>query len=175
MNSQDRYLTEYAGDVVEYLVDQHEEMKGLMSRVLSAHGEQRQHAFDAVRAALARHEAAEEAVVRPLTREAPGGEDQAAARDGEEDRAEDALATLEQLDVDSSAFETQFRELQDAVLGHADMEETQEFPLLRRSHGPEALRAARVAVERAEAGERPAPVGHGTFASMLERARRLFT
>ena len=174
MNSQNQYLTEYAGDVVTYLIDQHDELKVLMGRVLSAHGEPRQQAFDAVREVLARHEAAEEAVVRPLTREAPGGEDQAAARDGEEDRAEHALGALEHLDVDSIAFETQFRELQDAVLRHAGMEETQEFPLLRRSYGPEALRAARAAVERAEAGERPAPARHGTFATMLERARRLF-
>jgi hypothetical protein len=44
-----------------------------MGRVLPSSGEERQRAFDEVREALARHETAEEAVLRPLVREVPGG------------------------------------------------------------------------------------------------------
>jgi iron-sulfur cluster repair protein YtfE (RIC family) len=171
-NPEDRYAVEYAGDVVELLTDQHERLKALMGRVVAARGEERQALFDEVRATLAHHEAAEEAVVRPLTRRAPGGEEQAATRTGEEDRAKDALALMEELDVDSPGFEVQYQELQEAVLRHAEMEETLEFPLLRRSHDPATLREARTAVERVEAGERPHT---GTFSSLLEHARGLFS
>lgn len=177
MDSQDRYLTEYAGDVVEFLVDQHDELRTLMARVLGATGPDRQRAFDAARAALARHEAAEEAVLRPLTREAPGGGDLAGHRTGEEEHAASALAVLERYDVDGVPFETEFRSFEEAVLQHAEKEETVEFPLLRRTYDADTLRRARRAVEEAEAGRKPGPVlddEGGTFAGLLERARRLF-
>jgi len=178
VESQGFYLTEYAGDVVEFLVEQHDELRGLLPRVLAATGPERQRAFDAARAALARHEAAEEAVLRPLTREAPGGDGLAEARTIEEERATQALELLERYDVDSVPFETEFRTFMEAVLEHAEKEETAEFPLLRRTHDPDTLRRARRAVEEAEAGRRPEPVTAdehgGTFAALRERARRLF-
>jgi hypothetical protein len=80
MHSQDWYATAYAGDVVDLLTRQHDEVKSLMGRVLSASGADRQGAFDAVRETLARHEAAEEAVLRPLVREVPGGAEEAGER-----------------------------------------------------------------------------------------------
>ena len=175
MNSQDRYVAEYAGDVVELLTDQHEQLKLLMTRVLAATGPQRKQLFDEVRETLARHEAAEEAVVRPLTRSAPGGAEQAASRTEEEDGAKDLLGLIERYDVDTPAFEVEYQELQEAVLRHAEEEETQEFPLLRRTHDAATLREARAAVERVEAGGLAGSSGHGTFAAMLERARSLFT
>src|ERR671932_43391 len=101
MHSQDWYAKEYAGDVVDLLVQQHDEVKSLMGRVLSASGPDRQRAFDAVRETLARHEAAEEAVLRPLVGEVPGGEEEAAQRTFEETHAKETLGELEQLDVDS--------------------------------------------------------------------------
>jgi hemerythrin-like domain-containing protein len=166
VESQNRYLTEYAGDVVELLVEQHEEVRTLLARVLGATGRERQRAFDAARAALARHEAAEEAVLRPLTERAPGGATLAAARTREEERATQALELLEKYDVDGVPFETEFRTFQEAVLEHAEKEETAEFPLLRRTYDPDTLRRARRAVEEAEAGRRPEPVtpdDGGTF------------
>jgi hypothetical protein len=166
---------EYEGDVVTFLVHQHDELKGLLSRVLGTQGAERQEAFDAVRESLARHEAAEEEVLRPLTRGAPGGDEEAAMRTGEEDRATEALALLERLDVGSIPFEVQFRTFEEAVLRHAEQEETHEFPLLRRTHDPETLRRARVAVEAVESGRRPPSTGRSTFAELLEQARRLFT
>jgi iron-sulfur cluster repair protein YtfE (RIC family) len=177
VESQDRYLTEYAGDVVEFLVDQHEELRTLLARVLAASGPQRQRAWEAARTALERHEAAEEAVLRPLTRQAPGGDALAEARTREEDRASQALALLERYEVDSVSFETEFRTLQEAVLSHAEKEETAEFPLVRRTHDAGTLRRARRAVEEAEAGRRPGPVvpdGGGGLGALLGRARQLF-
>jgi len=174
MHSQDWYATEYAGDVVDLLVGQHDEIKSLMGRVLSASGENRQRAFDAVRETLARHEAAEEAVLRPLVREAPGGVEEAGQRTHEEDRAKTTLSELEQLDVASIPFEVLFRDLEKAVLLHAEKEQTLEFPLLRQAHDPATLRRARAAVEEVEAGRSHAEKHRGTFAEMLDHARRLF-
>jgi hypothetical protein len=175
MNSQDRYVEEYAGDVVELLTDQHEQLGVLMSRVLTVSGAERRELFDRVRETLARHEAAEEAVVRPLTRAAPGGEQQAAGRTAEEKTAEGLLGVFEGYDVDSPAFEVSFQELQEAVRRHAEEEETEEFPLLRRSHDAATLREARAAVERVEAGGRAEEPGHPTFRALLDRARDLFS
>jgi Hemerythrin HHE cation binding domain len=175
MNSQDRYVVDYAGDVVELLVDQHEQLGVLMSRVLAVSGAERRELFDQVRDLLARHEAAEEAVVRPLTRAAPGGDQQAASRDAEETSAEELIALIEGYDVDSPAFEVEFQELQESVRRHAEEEETEEFPLLRRSHDPATLREARAAVERVEAGGAAEEPGHRTFGALLDRARDLFS
>lgn len=179
MDSQDRYLTEYAGDVVEYLVERHEELRTLMARVLDVKGAERRRAFDEARAALTRHEEAEEAVLRPLTRQAPGGEALAGARADEEDRAAQSLALMERYDADGVPFETEFRALLEAVLAHAEKEETLEFPLLRRTYDADTLRRARRAVEQAEAGRRPEPVtvgqeGGGVLAGLLRRVRRIF-
>src|SRR5207253_3226838 len=102
-----------------------------------------QRSFDAAREMLARHETAEEMIVRPLTRKAPGGEDVAAGRMDEENEAKKVLADLEKLDVDSPEFTQQFSEFRQAVLTHAQAEETQEFPLLRQNTDPEALVTAR--------------------------------
>jgi hypothetical protein len=104
----------------------------------------------------------------------PGGEGEAAQRTHEEDRATQMLSRLEQLDVASTPFSVLFRELEEAVTSHAEKEQEVEFTLLRRSHDPETLRRARVAVEAVEAGESPAGTDHGgTFAELLDRARRL--
>ena len=153
-------------------------MRTLLARVLGVEGRDRRRAFEAARDALTRHEAAEEAVLRPLTGRAPGGDALAAARTREEERATQALELLETYDVDGVAFETEFRTFQEAVLEHAEKEETAEFPLLRRTYDADTLRRARRAVEEAEAGRRPEPVtpggDGGTFASLLARARRLF-
>jgi hypothetical protein len=75
------------------------------------------------------------------------------------------LSTLERLDVGSIAFEVLFREFEQAVLVHAEHEQTLEFPLLRRTHDPDTLRRARAAVEDVEAGHSPQREEHGgTFA-----------
>lgn len=170
MKSQDEYVVEYAGDVVEFLTDQHEQLRGLMSRVLGAAGEERRALFGEVRDLLARHEAAEEAALRPLTRSAPGGEQQAASRTAEEERAERGLEFIAPLDVDSPAFEVQYREISEAVLAHAGKEETEEFPLLRRTYDPQTLRAARRAAEQREDGRSRSPERPGSLLHKIREA-----
>jgi hemerythrin superfamily protein len=174
-----------ASDVIEFLLDQHQQVKGLLTDVLEAHGQDRQRYFDEVREMLARHETAEEMIVRPLTRKAPGGEQVAQGRMDEENEAKEVLAALEKLDVDSTEFTQKFAEFRQAVLDHAQAEETQEFPLLRQNTDEDALVKARDHVKRAEAmaPTHPHPSAKttaanyvaGPFAAMLDRAKDAFS
>jgi len=177
--------TDDAGDVIEFLLDQHQQVRGLLDDVLSAQGGERQQYFDTVREMLARHETAEEMILRPLTRKAPGGEEVAQGRMDEENEAKEVLANLEKMDVASPEFTEKFSEFLQSVLAHAEAEETQEFPLLRQNTDAEALRQARDRVKRAEAlaPTHPHPSAKttamnyvaGPFAAMLDRARDAFT
>jgi len=172
-------------DVVEFLLGQHQQVKGLLSQVLETAGDQRQRAFDEAREMLARHETAEEMIVRPLTRKAPAGKAVAEARMAEENEAKKVLARLEKMDVDSTEFVTAFTGFQQSVLAHAEAEERDEFPLLRQNMDADALTKARARVERAEkmAPTHPHPSAKttaanyvaGPFAAMLDRARDAFS
>jgi hemerythrin superfamily protein len=174
-----------ATDVVGFLMGQHQQVKRLLSEVLETTGEQRQHAFDEAREMLARHETAEEMIVRPLTRKAPAGDAVAEARMAEENEAKQVLADLEKMDVGSSEFVTAFTSFRQSVLSHAEAEERDEFPLLRQNVDADALDKARKQVERAEkmAPTHPHPSVKttaanyvaGPFAAMLDRARDAFS
>jgi hemerythrin superfamily protein len=170
-----------ASDVIEFLLGQHQEIRRMLDDVLATSGDARQRAFDDVRETLARHETAEEMIVRPLTRKAPGGEQIADSRFAEENKAKEVLADLEKMDVNSAEFTARFTDFRQAVLGHAAAEETQEFPVLRQNTDEESLVKARDRVRRAEemAPTHPHPSARttamnyvaGPFAAMLDRAR----
>jgi hemerythrin superfamily protein len=174
-----------ASDVIEFLLDQHQQVRGLLDDVMSSSGEERQRYFDTVREMLARHETAEEMIVRPLTRKAPGGEQVAEGRMEEENEAKEVLAELEKMDVDSADFTAKFQQFRQSVLDHAAAEERDEFPLLRQNCDPDALMSARDRVKRAEAmaPTHPHPSAKttaanyvaGPFAAMLDRARDAFS
>ena len=174
-----------ARDVIQFLLGQHQQIRTMLDSVMSSSGEARQRAFDDVRELLARHETAEEMVVRPLTRKAPQGEQVAEGRMAEENEAKEVLADLEKMDVDSTQFTATFTEFRQSVLTHAEHEETLEFPLLERTTDHDALEKARSAVEMAEkmAPTHPHPSAKtttmnyvaGPFAAMLDRARDAFS
>jgi hypothetical protein len=174
-----------ASDVVDFLVHQHQQVRNLLSDILSSTGPARKDAFDQVRELLARHETGEEMIVRPLTRRAPDGSPVADARMAEENKAKEVLADLEKMDVDSDEFLATFTRFQQSVLEHADAEERDEFPLLRQNTDREALVKARDRVRRAEqmAPTHPHPSARttaanyvaGPFAAMLDRARDAFS
>ena len=178
-------MADDAGDVIEFLKSQHLQVRALLDDVLASTGEPRQHTFDLLRETLARHETAEEMIVRPLTRKAPGGDEVAEGRMHEENEAKEVLADLEKMDVDSPEFTAMFGEFRDSVLAHAEHEETQEFPLLRQNTDAEALVKARDRVKKAEAiaPTHPHPSAKtttanfvaGPFAAMLDRARDAFS
>ena len=120
-------------DVVDVLVEQHEEIKSLFREVASATGVRRQELFQDLVRLLAVHETAEEEVVHPVVRsEVHGSGGVVDARLTEENAAKEALAHLYELGVDHSEFDTRLQALATAVTEHATREETEEFPTLRQ-------------------------------------------
>ena len=169
-------------DVVTFLKEQHEQIRAGFDAVTDSRGEQRRAAFYALRRLLAVHETAEEEIVHPAARGAlPRGEAVVSARLGEENLAKKVLADLENMDVDSPAFEQCFANLRASVIAHAQAEETEEFTPLATHLDGARLERMRKAVSFAEsiAPTRPHPgvesqvenILTGPFASMLDRAR----
>ena len=117
------------GDVLQILYSHHATVHELVEKVESSQGSDRADAFERLTGLLAAHEAAEETVVRPVTAET-AGDDVADARNAEESEADEVIARLSELDVDSSEFEAQFATFKSAVSAHAEAEENLEFPTL---------------------------------------------
>ena len=169
-------------DVVSFLKKQHELVKTMFESVLQAHGALRAKGFAGLRRMLAVHETAEEEIVHPAARRAlANGEAVVEARLREENKAKTILSELENLDVDSDAFEQKFRMLQHDVIEHAEAEEREEFSLLATKLDPQRLERMRRAAEFAEsiAPTRPHPgvesraanMLAGPFVAMIDRAR----
>jgi hypothetical protein len=178
------------GDVVRVLLEQHTRIRELFSHVTSADGEHKSQTFDELRALLAVHETAEEMVLRPVTERAEAGRGEegadgtsvAEARNHEESEANKVLKQLEGMDAGSAEFDTTLASFEQAVLAHAEAEETEEFPLIL-SACDEKQRAAMgkqlQAVEAlapthphpSTAGSPTAQWAVGPFASLVDRAR----
>lgn len=174
------------GDVVLFLKEQHQQVKGMFNAVKTSHGEARAQAFVALRRMLAVHETAEEEIVHPAARRAlPNGEAIVAQRLQEEKQAKLALAELENLPVDSLQFEQKFVSFEADVIAHAELEEREEFDRLAETLDPSNLEKMRKAAIFAEsiAPTRPHPgiesqaanMLVGPFAAMLDRARDALT
>lgn len=117
--------------VIAFLEEQHDEIKSLFTKVLRAHGAERERAFTELRLLMSLHETAEEDFVHPAAARAlQNGEEMVAARLKEEADAKRALVELDRLDVASEAFETKLRRLESAVLAHVTHEEVDEFEKL---------------------------------------------
>ena len=170
------------GDVVAQLLNQHEQVRKAIDDVAKTKtAKSRQAKFDVLRELLARHETAEEMILRPLTRNITGGTDIANARMDEENESKVVLAELEKLDIASVEFARTFEKFAGAVLTHAQAEENQEFPLLRRYLDEDQLSRAEKLLLTAEktAPTHPHPSARttaanyiaGPFAAMVDRAR----
>lgn len=171
-------------DVVEVLIRQHEQIKGLFGQVLPTVGDQRRKAFTDLRALLTIHETAEEEVVHPRARyEIEEGARIVRARRDEERAAKELLSELVRMDVDSRSFTEKFGALQAAVLAHAEVEEREEFSQLRVDMDDQQLQRMGAAVRLAD---KIAPTGPGVnsanpnvisgpFAAMLDRVRQEIT
>jgi hemerythrin superfamily protein len=131
------------GDIVRILLTQHADVKDLLDQIEAASGTTRKKLFTQLTTMLKAHETAEEAVVRPVTKET-AGEDVVDARNAEEAEADEVIAALSDLDVDSDDFDAQFAEFKQAVSDHAEAEETEEFP---------TIQSARTAKERKALGD----------------------
>jgi hemerythrin superfamily protein len=170
-------------DVVTYLTEQHETIKALFIETLdAASAEERQEAFGRLRTVLAVHETAEEMMVHPrVRRKIDGGDAIVDALLTEEHDSKVALTELEKIPFDTAEFTKELIHLQQAVLAHAEREETEEFPLLEENLSDDELAKLATAVEVAEriapthphAGVESAFVNFaaGPFVSLLDRAR----
>jgi hemerythrin superfamily protein len=117
-------------DIVFLLTQDHAEVKDLLAEFDAATPDSREELFWKLTDQLVRHEVGEEVVVYPALKELPGGSDVVDARLAEEAEAEKQLASMEKIEPSSDEFMTALRELRDAVLDHAQQEETEVFPLL---------------------------------------------
>jgi hemerythrin superfamily protein len=170
-------------DVVKFLKDQHNLIKDMFDEVLSASDPKaRDKAFTDLRQLLAVHETAEEMVVHPrVRREAATGDDIVDARLHEEHAAKTELSKLESMDVSSKEFIDALTKFREAVLEHAEHEETEEFSKLERRLDADdrermakaVLAAEAIAPTRPHPGVESAKANFvvGPFASMLDRAR----
>lgn len=172
-------------EVVAFLKAQHNLIEDMFDQVLHASDPQaREKPFVQLRQLLAVHETAEEMVVHPRARsEQVAGDDVVDARLKEEHEAKELLSKIEGLDVTSKQFIDELTKLRDAVLEHAQREESEEFSKLQRQLDDNDLKRLGTAVRAAEAiaptrphaGVESAKLNFavGPFASLLDRARDL--
>ena len=170
-------------DVVDLLLEQHQQVRRLFSELERVNGDARRDQFEQLVRLLAVHETAEEEVVYPAVRKmVDDGDMLADARTAEEAEAKKALSELEELGVDHPDFESQLRSLRQIVLIHAENEEKEVFPELRQSHSREQLETMARGVHAAEsfAPTHPHPRGPesaignivvGPFVAVADRVR----
>jgi hemerythrin superfamily protein len=143
--------TSHKRDVVDVLLGQHLRIRELFSEVERSHGDARRERFAELRRLLAVHETAEELIVHPRARMAEDGNPVVDARLAEEHDAKKILAKLDRMDIADADFTPTLAQLRSAVLEHAEHEERDEFPLLRRENDEATLALMGRALLAAEA------------------------
>mgnify|MGYP001164613795 FL=1 len=150
-----------AGDVVEILTTDHREMLELLRQIEKTDDPtERRSLADAVTAEVMRHSVAEELFVYPvMERELPNGADEVEHDKQEHKEIEATLKKLEGADAANAQFMELVAELIDLLDHHADDEESDQFPKLRKHLSAEALRDLGSKVEAAKtiAPTRPHP------------------
>lgn len=155
-------------DVVALLLEQHRQIKQMFARLETASGAQREQLFYELVRFLAVHEAAEEIVVHPVARDS--NEQVVALRKEEENQAKQALAELYDIGMDDSRFAAKLSMAAAMIIEHAQREEAEEFPLLRKDNSPDRLQRMAAALRAAEATAptRPHPnAGESATANIL--------
>jgi hemerythrin superfamily protein len=172
-------------EVIAFLKAQHNLIEDMFDQVLLASDPQaREKPFVQLRQLLAVHETAEEMVVHPrVRRELDAFDTVVDARLEEEHDAKELLSRIEKIDITSRQFIDELTKLRDAVLDHAQHEESYEFPKLQQGLDADELKRLTTAVRAAEAiaptrphaGVESAKLNFavGPFVSMLDRARDL--
>jgi hemerythrin superfamily protein len=172
-------------EVIAFLKAQHNLIEDMFDQVLHASDPHaREQPFIELRQLLAVHETAEEMVVHPRARrEVETFDSIVDARLEEEHDAKQLLSRIEKIDITSQEFIDELTTLRDAVLDHAQHEETYEFPKLDKQLDAEESKRLTAAVRAAEAIAPTRPhagvespllnFAVGPFASMLDRARDL--
>lgn len=171
-----------ADELVSFLTTQHQEIKSLLQSVIASTGEERERAFVELRRFLAVHETAEEEIVHPRARsEIRDGHYVVFSRLQEENRANQALAELEKMDLGSHEFDVAFERFRAYVIAHAEAEERDEFQQLHAELDAPQLERMRIAVKLAESMSRAyagvdspsVNMVAGSYAAMMIEARDL--
>jgi hemerythrin superfamily protein len=113
---------------VDLLLEQHTKIKQLFNRLELAQGTEKRELFQDLVRLLAVHESAEEGVVHPVARrKVQNGEQVVDQRLQEEDEAKHALADLYDMGTDHPQFDSKLALFREAVVSHAEHEESEEF------------------------------------------------
>lgn len=119
-------------DIIALIRSDHDVVRGLLEDIEQAPADDRGALFEKLVGELARHEAAEEAIVHPTLRdEIAGGGAVTQQVLEQESAAESQLAKMEKMDPSSTEFLQAFRSLRADVEAHAEHEEAEEHPKLR--------------------------------------------
>lgn len=119
-------------DVIDLLIQQHQQLKGMFRDFASAPKGERRERFEDIVRLLAVHESAEELVVHPAARDTSDALRAVVERRlVEEKDAKQMLAELYEIGPDNPDFDAKFATLVNAVTVHASEEESEEFPALR--------------------------------------------
>jgi len=160
-----------AGNVIGVLLEQHAQIRELYAAVRNSTGPDRRDAFDRLRTLLAAHEAGEQGVLRPVSRQVVG-QRIPAAHEEEEAEVARVMAELEGLDVAGDRFAEQFARFARVLSAHAVSEEDEEYPAVRAGRSDEELEemGVRLLAGRLELAAWP----DGSFAELLDRARSVY-
>ncbi|MGA9489589.1 MAG: hemerythrin domain-containing protein, partial [Mycobacterium sp.] len=140
-------------EVIGFLKAQHNLIEDMFDQVLYASDPQaREKPFVQLRQLLAVHETAEEMIVHPRVRREVAAVDSIVdARLEEEHDSKELLSSIEKIDITSQQFIDELTKLRDAVLDHAQHEESYEFPKLQKELDADELKRLGAAVRAAEA------------------------
>jgi hypothetical protein len=122
-----------ADDIVDVLLEQHQQLRQLSTEVHAATGVNKKRLFGALAMLVHLHELGERAVVHPVTCDhtGRGGNVVAGASATEGERAGWAICDLQDLGVEHPSFAARFAAFRQAVFDHFAHEERDEFPRLR--------------------------------------------
>lgn len=141
-------------DGIAVLQAQHQTIRSLLDALGDAPAEDRQRRLDELCGCLTSHEAAENLLLRPITRICVlGGEVIADARTAEESDCRRTLDALQDMDRAEQSFRAGFEELSRRLLVHLDSEERYEFPLVRAYRDEDALFAMGAVLRRTESDD----------------------
>jgi hypothetical protein len=127
-------------DIVDVLRQEHTQIRQLCADVRKAGTAGKAHAVAALQRAVHLHRLGELALVHPATRNSGrDGHTIALACQTESAKVERALTDVGRVGVGHPDFDSRFTALAEALLQHAETQERDEFPLLRRRVPPQRL------------------------------------
>lgn len=148
-------------DVVDVLTADHRDVTALIGEIWTVKDPMiRRDLTDTAISELVRHAVAEEMYVYPAMKKYLDDGEKAVEHDiAEHKELEEAMKTLEDLDVSSAEFDTNLRHLESVLADHVQDEESDQFPEMRRRIPAEELveLAGKVETAKKLAPTRPHP------------------